>query len=345
MATEDQCIACGERNPAGSAFCVFCGSYLGWDETGGGPGPAARPTAAATPPPPPVPVEPSSAGAPLSAPPPRPPASTTPVGTPCPQCGQDNPVARRFCSRCGQQLAAATAVPSARVPRPSERRSWWRSEDRAAKRDYRRSLPAFYRWRRVALGVLAVAVVVVLAFVLGRDPVGWVKDRWYDVRGTTEPVPGVKARATQPGSTEPVTEDEVIDGNPATTWARMWSARSDPTSDCDEAERQGYVELSWRTPVRVRMLQVDAGLADEKMRDLEYRPRTILVSYRSGASSGRSCWHGQVPDTAARTDLEIDTGDEVTSLRVSVGSVFDPTTPDRQDPVSIRELVVRSRPQ
>ena len=26
VATEDQCGACGERNPAGSAFCVFCGS-------------------------------------------------------------------------------------------------------------------------------------------------------------------------------------------------------------------------------------------------------------------------------------------------------------------------------
>ena len=37
MATEDQCSACGERNPAGSAFCVFCGTYLGWEVAGQGP--------------------------------------------------------------------------------------------------------------------------------------------------------------------------------------------------------------------------------------------------------------------------------------------------------------------
>src|SRR4029453_18451260 len=31
----DVCEACGERNPAGSAFCVYCGVYLGWDQRDG----------------------------------------------------------------------------------------------------------------------------------------------------------------------------------------------------------------------------------------------------------------------------------------------------------------------
>ncbi|MGB5951162.1 MAG: hypothetical protein WBG57_01470, partial [Ornithinimicrobium sp.] len=29
---EGQCEACGEPNPAGTQFCLFCGEYLGWTE-------------------------------------------------------------------------------------------------------------------------------------------------------------------------------------------------------------------------------------------------------------------------------------------------------------------------
>src|SRR5579885_2588266 len=32
LTAEDVCSECGERNPPNSAFCVFCGHYLGWDE-------------------------------------------------------------------------------------------------------------------------------------------------------------------------------------------------------------------------------------------------------------------------------------------------------------------------
>src|SRR4029453_6234687 len=48
----DVCEACGERNPAGSAFCVYCGVYLGWDQREGeeqsapNAAPTAPPTAA-----------------------------------------------------------------------------------------------------------------------------------------------------------------------------------------------------------------------------------------------------------------------------------------------------------
>ena len=226
----------------------------------------------------------------------------------------------------------------------AQERGRWRSEQRAAKREYRRSLPAVYRWRRVIVGLLSVVLVVVVVSVLGRDPVGWLKNRWYDLRGTTEPVAGVEALTRAPGSPRLSPVDEVLDADPATVWQRKWVAGSAPTTSCAKAEQAGYVELRWKPPVRVRMLQVDAGLAEgANDRDLEFRPETILVSYRT--ASGRVCWGVTIPDTGARRSLGLDTKSDVNRLRVSIGSVFDSTTPDEDGPVSIRRLIVRSRPQ
>jgi hypothetical protein len=139
--------------------------------------------------------------------------------------------------------------------------------------------------------------------------------------------------------------DDVIDVDPATVWRRTWVAGSAPTTKCAKAEDAGYVELRWQPPIRVRMLQVDAGLAEgANDRDLQFRPETILVSYRT-ASSDRVCRSATIEDTGARRSLELDTEGDVNRLRISIGSVFDSTTPDEDGPSSIRRLIVRSRPE
>src|SRR5699024_7697642 len=47
-AVNDVCTGCGEPNPPGTQFCLFCGIYLGWEERDGGRpgGPAPRGSAA-----------------------------------------------------------------------------------------------------------------------------------------------------------------------------------------------------------------------------------------------------------------------------------------------------------
>ena len=70
----------------------------------------------------------------------------------------------RFCSRCGYGFFSSEAPD----PYAGTGGGWGASEaaqDRAARREYRRSLPPLYRWRRVIIGVL----VVVLAGVGGGD--------------------------------------------------------------------------------------------------------------------------------------------------------------------------------
>jgi hypothetical protein len=186
---------------------------------------------------------------------------------------------------------------------------------------------------------------VLLLTILGRDPVGWVKARWYDLRDTTVPVADVAARATPETGGPPEPNTSVVDADPATAWTTTWTARSAQPA-CGQAESQGFVALRWGDPTRVRQLQVDAGLQEgQNERGLEFRPATIDVTYRdAGGSGGRGCHRLTLRDTADRQSLDLDTEVAVRSLRVSVSSVFDSKTPEVDGPVSIRRLVVRSRP-
>ena len=208
---------------------------------------------------------------------------------------------------------------------------------------YRRACRAVYRWRRVIVGLLSV-VLSSSGVGPGPGPRRLAEEPVVDLRGTTEPVAGVEALTRAPGSPRLSPVDEVLDADPATVWQRKWVAGSAPTTSCAKAEqadtsssggshRRGSGCSRW-TPASLR------GAND---RDLEFRPETILVSYRT--ASGRVCWGVTIPDTGARRSLGLDTKSDVNRLRVSIGSVFDSTTPDEDGPVSIRRLIVRSRPQ
>ncbi len=96
----------------------------------------------------------------------------------CPTCGRVNPGTRRFCSRCGYGFVSFEAPD----PYAANYGSWGASEgaqDRAARREYRRSLPPLYRWRRVIIGVLVLVLATVGIVAVRRDPIGIVKDGWY----------------------------------------------------------------------------------------------------------------------------------------------------------------------
>ncbi len=186
---EDVCTACGERNPAGSAFCLYCGVYLGWDQATAEqrepssvavqhPGPAQTPTPTGETPrqtaPAVVPQYEDVSGRPK------------PGEVACPQCGVPNAATLRFCSKCGKALRPS--LPTTQALTAVSTQSWWQRlwdpKDRRARREYRRSLPPFYRWRRVIVGVGGLAAVLVVLSVVGKNPVSWAKDRLYDVRGT-----------------------------------------------------------------------------------------------------------------------------------------------------------------
>lgn len=355
-AIEDVCTACGERNPAGSAFCLYCGVYLGWDEasTAERSSTAERPGARRS-----VPAGEAavvSSEAPTRADQTRvqPTAQQwindehldqrRPGESLCPQCGHPNASTLTFCSKCGHVLRRSQST--ARIPANPTRQTWWQRfwdpADRRARRDYRRSLPPLYRWRRVIIAVLAIVVALVVLSVVGKNPVTWAKDRYYDVRGTLVVADQVTYAGDPPQSVAPGYDVAAL-GSAAVddAWATAWSAAAvGPLSGCDgKPAAKGMVRLSFQEPVRVRRLDVLAGLpASNENRPLQFRPSVLLVMYE-----GR-CTELQLKDGSDLQKLTFDTGVPVKDLIVAIGATY-PARADAGQPfTALTSLAPLSRP-
>ena len=381
MATiEDVCTACGERNPAGSAFCLYCGVYLGWNEADqqdgsstrtpvGAPGAGGAPSGTTD--------EGSGAGGQRGAGYAGGPeyggggqrggatggpeyggagydaagrgglglAGGSPSGLLCPQCGHSNEVNLRFCGKCGQVLRSTGQVtrPAAtQVPR-----SWWQRfwdpANRRARRDYRRSLPPLYRWRRVIVTVVTLAAVFVGLSVVGKNPVGWAKDRYYDVRGTLVVPEGIIYTAV-PAESVTATYDVAALGSPEVddAWVTAWPAELAPVPACGGRRAvPGTILLNFAEPVRIRELSVLAGLpADNAQRPLLYRPKTLLVMYGTD-----QCTQLQLRDASDVQHLKLDTREAVGSLTIAVADDAYPARKDGGQPfVALTTLTPRTRP-
>lgn len=359
------CEACGESNRPGTEFCAYCGSYLAWD-------PAVAPTTApertvreaapsAQPRPPipaPAPVAsaapaapaPRPAATPVAAPPPvSPPAQPPPpvavaenVEAPCPACGRLNPPSRRFCAKCGHQLLG-DAPPARAAARSTSTQpgSWWSrrfdNRDRAARREYRRSLPALYRWRRVLviLGLLA-GLVAGLA-VAGRDPVGFVVARYHDVLGTLEPVEVTSVTVDPPDRTAPKSDPSTLIDRRESAWTMRWPPTT-TEGQCGGAPGTGVILLGIPA-TRVRALRIRAGLpATDGRRLLQARPTRLGVTFGDG-----TCQALELTDAAEAQELPLDSQVPVDSIRIGIDRVISPGE-NGEPALSITEIEVLARP-
>ncbi|MFC5263934.1 hypothetical protein ACFPJ1_17625 [Kribbella qitaiheensis] len=349
---EDVCTACGERNPAGSAFCLYCGVYLGWDEASTADQPATRqavPSAETSAYSSQNPTQPQSVQGQLAAQGQQPTVQAQPVAgwrssdPPCPQCGQPNAVTLRFCSKCGTALRPTQPV--SQVQRAAVPQTWWQRfrdpTDRRARREYRRSLPPLYRWRRVIIAVGLLVAVLVLLSLIGKDPVGWAKDKFYAVRGTLVVADPVDYAGSPPESVAKGYDPAAL-GSAAVddAWATAWTPLA-PLDGCPgKAAAKGLVSLTFKDPVRVRRLDVRAGLpADNAKRTLQFRPSVLLVMYE-----GR-CSELQLKDISDLQQLKLDTGVPVKQLLVAVGATYPGRTDAAENLTALTSLAVLSRPR
>lgn len=342
------CETCGEPNPPYSEFCIACGSYLGWQD---------RRPAQQTPRPadaPPDHTPPSHTGPPPTVPAvaagetrrvvTAPPAAPAREGeTQCPACGRPNPADRRFCGKCGGALAVGTGTPP--PPSPPAEPGWRRflpgntsrSRARAA---YRRSLPVRYRVTRVLAGVAVIAVGGGLLSLAGHNPAGWLREQWYAVRGTLEPVPEVTAKADPDRTVEGYLPGFAVDNTKDQAWATTWGGGGAAGTTCGPIPRGGSAALILTLPraVTLRGVEVTAGLpADDPQRVLQQRPRRLQLTFDDG--------------TCQRVELADEAGVQVRRLRpVSTTTVrveIAATAPPRSgaDPrVAIGEIRLLRRP-
>lgn len=370
----DICTSCGEPNPPGTQFCLFCGVYLGWaepareTETGEDPGsgaalePGGPPAASDITGPVPMAdqtlvLPPASGGAPAGAalagtapagtpaaptgpngiPTTTPPAAPVSQGPTCPACGRAIDPTRRFCGHCGQVLATGQPARNA----PSRGRNWWqrllRSDSRLARRSYRKSLPPLVRWRRAGVTVVVAALLVGGFTMIGRDPIGWAVDRWYDVTNRLDPVTSVSATALPEDSV--IGENSpngLLDADAGTAWVTGWTPPEGRPA-CGES-RGGRVVLSFPA-TRVREMQVITGVSDPSQRPLQHIPTQLHVVLPDG-----SCRSITLDRSAELQQVAFDTGEPVTQLTVSVGEAYTSDDERVQDVAALTQLTLLARP-
>lgn len=359
---DDTCSGCGERNPAGSQFCLFCGIFLGWENRPVDPGRATSASSSRTESHL-APVDSVSGAPPFSDPVPTeelavlPSTRTLPavgagdppeaVGVACPSCQTPNDGSRRFCGRCGWALHPAPPV----RPVASRRPSWWHRlwlrvgnpDERSARRAYRRSLPGLYRWRRLLLTLLAVVVVASGLTLVGRDPVRLAVAAWHDLRGDVVQIDGVAATAVLPeGVTENAPAAFAVDHDTATAWSTTWTATGTPVTPpaCGTARASGGLVLTL-PDTRVRQMRIVSGVTDPSQRTLELLPKTLHVTGSDG-----TCLTVELTRSGTVQTVLFDTDVSVSSLTLTVASTYAPVDASRTiQQVSITEVSLWARPQ
>ncbi len=255
----------------------------------------------------------------------------------CPTCGRVNPGTRRYCSRCGYSFV------SSEVADPYAGSGSWgaasqAAQDRAARREYRRSLPPLYRWRRVIIAVLVLVLGGAAVVGLGRDPVGIVTSGWHRLKKDYQPVESVRA-SVEPADATAAKSDpaSLVDGS-RQEWTMKWEPGS--VSACGPAANTGVIVLTF-PETRIRQLQIFPGLdPSNPQRDLQPKPKDLGVVF----GDDPTCHPIALKKNAAgRVKFDLDSKTPVTQLKIGIGSAF-PAGADGQAAISITEIILKSFP-
>ncbi len=227
------------------------------------------------------------------------------------------------------------------MPRGEQPVSWWkrllRTDDRKARRAYRRSLPPLYRWRRVAI-VCALVIAVTFGFaIVGKDPAAWAQQRWYDVNGTLVQVAGVEAKASPEGSDlDGFPAQALVDADPGTAWATTWRATK-ADIPCGGTP-SGQVKVTF-PETRLRELRIRPGLKDPSARSLQQQPEALDLTLPDG-----TCHRLLLTQLAKEQEFDFDSEEPVEHVVVSIPTVYANTDERAQDVVAVRMLALFSRP-
>jgi ribosomal protein L40E len=252
----------------------------------------------------------------------------------CPECQTINPGTRRFCAHCGYAFfdrdAAGSHARYANLSAASQA-----ARDRAARKAYRRSLPLFYRSRRVIITMLVVALLVVAAVVLRRDPVGMVKGAWYSLRQEYVWVKPIEATALPPKATAAKSDPAYLVDESENAWTMNWAPTGEST--CGPAPSTGSMLLTF-APTRIRMIQIAPGLAESNpQRKLQPLPKVMGISFDNGPC--------QTIDLTAKPEqqsFKIDSEKPVTQARIDISSAY--PAPNTQPLISVTEVILKAYP-
>jgi hypothetical protein len=253
----------------------------------------------------------------------------------CPTCGRVNPGTKRFCSRCGYSFVSFEA------PDPYAMTGSWgaaseAAQDRAARREYRRSLPPLYRWRRVLIGVLVLVLAIVGGVAVRRDPIGMVQGAVGSLRGQYLKVAPVQVRVEPAEATAAKSDPAALVDGSVVEWTMSWAPSQE--SACGPAAGTGVIVLDFPA-TRIRQLQIYPGLdVGNAQRNLQPLPKVLGLSFGTDP-----CEPITLSNQPGPQDIQVDSKTEVTQLRIGIGSAY-PAGADAAPLISITEVILKSFP-
>jgi hypothetical protein len=262
----------------------------------------------------------------------QPPAELT-----CPTCSTVNPGTRRYCGHCGYSFVAASGTDpyvdwSAWTPQAMAAR------DREAAREYRRSLPPLYRWRRVIIGVLVFVLFVGFGAVLQLGPTALAQNGWHRLTKQYVAVSGVQVMVNPTTASAPDSNPQALVDSSRQEWTMAW-APTGSSAACGAAPGTGTLIFTFPA-TRVRQVVIWSGLdADNPQRALQPQPQVIGIGFPDG-----SCQTADLTQTTDPQRIAVDSGAPVTQLRLGIASTF-PTTPEMKQVVSLTEVSIRTFPR
>ena len=366
------CEACGEPNPPGTQFCRTCNEFLAWDKAPPDPpvaaatqqAPSAQAATVALPP-----VAETDGETTLE----RPPLDQTQIDQPyvdqgyndqtyvdqtyvdqtyvdqgyveaplaeltCPTCGTVNPTTQRYCRHCGYSFVAAYGTD------PSVDWTAWTPQamaarDREAAREYRRSLPPLYRWRRVIIAVIVFVLFVGFGAVLQLGPVALAQDGWHRLTKRYVTVSGVRVVVNPTTASAPDSSPQALVDSSKQEWTMTWAPTGESPSTCGAAPGTGTVIFTFPA-TRVRQVVIWSGLdADNPQRALQPQPRVIGIGFPDG-----SCQASTLSQSTDPQRIAVDSGEPVTQLRLGIAATY-PTTPEMRQLISLTEVSIRAFPE
>jgi hypothetical protein len=197
----------------------------------------------------------------------------------------------RFCAKCAFEFAPPTA-PTVWTSGQSRHQPWWRrvlgqhrtAAERVALRAYRRCLPLRHRLFRLLVALLVTALAAGAVLALRRNPIDWLQDRWYDLRGTVVDV-AIDAASLDPAEAPERPEfgpKLATDEDEGTAWATAWSGGEDPVA-CGARKAAEALQLTFADVVDLREVEVLGGLpSGDSGRLQQHRPRMLELRFSDG---------------------------------------------------------------
>lgn len=194
------------------------------------------------------------------------------------------------------------------------------------------------------MGVVVVALIVGGLSLIGRNPVGWVADRWNDLRGVEVVVPDLSA-AVQPAAAgrADAPPAAAVDADLSTAWSVTAPTAADGLqAPClsPDAVRTGVGALlvNLGAARRVTGFVAYAGLpANDQRRLQQPRPRTVQLGYPGG------CRNVALVDNAGQQRVPV-AAFTAESVWITVLDVWPAATADLGAPVSFCEVGFLARP-